>query len=93
MALSQLTGYRLLVRPQGYRPRLDSSAYVQYAKTMHAWAAKLNVLPEVIEYYLWAEAAKSGSPLWPTCQAQHALDFPKERLAGHPGTGHRHWPG
>jgi hypothetical protein len=57
-------------------PRPDSSAYVQYVKTMHAWAAKLNVLPEVIEYYLWAEAAKSGSPLWPTCQAQHALEFP-----------------
>ena len=76
MALSQLTGYRLLVRPESYRPRPDSSAYVQYVKTMHAWAAKLNVLPEVIEYYLWAEAAKSGSPLWPTCQAQHALDFP-----------------
>ena len=76
MALSQLTGYRLLVRPESYRPRPDSSAYVQYVKTMHAWAAKLNVLPEVIEYYLWAEAAKSGSLLWPTCQAQHALDFP-----------------
>lgn len=76
MALSQLTGYRLLVRPQSYRPRPDSSTYVQYVKTMHAWAAKLNVLPEVIEHYLWAEAAKSGSPLWPTCQGQHALDFP-----------------
>jgi hypothetical protein len=76
MALSQLTGYRLFVRPESYRPRPDSSAYVHYVKTMHAWAAKLNVLPEVIEYYLWAEAAKSGSPLWPTCQAQHALDFP-----------------
>jgi hypothetical protein len=61
----------------GYlRPRPDSSAYVQYVNTMHARAAKLNVLPEVIEYYLWAEATKSGSPLWPACQAQHALDFP-----------------
>jgi hypothetical protein len=24
----------------------------------------LDVLPEAIEYYLWAEASKSGSPLW-----------------------------
>jgi hypothetical protein len=76
IALSQMTGYRLLVRPESYRPRPDSGAYLQFVKTMHAWAAKLNVLPEVIEYYLWAEAAKSGSPLWPTCLAQHAIDFP-----------------
>jgi hypothetical protein len=53
MALSQLTGYRLLVRPGSYRPRPDSSAYVRFIKTMHAWAAELKVLPEVIEYYLW----------------------------------------
>ena len=53
MALSQLTGYRLLVRPESYRPRPDSSAYVQYVKTMHAWAAKLNVLPEVIVNGHW----------------------------------------
>jgi hypothetical protein len=69
MALSQVTGYRLLVRPGSYRPRPDSSAYARYVKTMHAWATKLNVLPEVIEYYLWAEAARSDSPLWRTCQA------------------------
>jgi hypothetical protein len=76
MALSQLTGYRLLVRPQSYRPRPDSGAYVHFVKTMHAWAAELKVLPEVIEYYLWTEAAESDSPLWLTCQTQHALDFP-----------------
>jgi hypothetical protein len=50
MALSQVTGHRLLVRPESYRPRPDrNAAYVRY--------------------YLWAEAAKSGSPLWRTCQA------------------------
>jgi hypothetical protein len=76
MALSQLTGYRLLVRPGSYRPRPDSSSYVRFVKAMHAWAAELKVLPETIEHYLWTEAAKSDSPLWPTCQAQHALDFP-----------------
>jgi hypothetical protein len=83
MALSRLTGYRLLVRPESYRPRPDSSAYVQYVKTMHAWAAKLNVLPEVIEYYLWAEAAKSGSPLWPTCAKDSTLWTSREK--GFPG--------
>jgi hypothetical protein len=76
MALSQMTGYRLLVRPGSYRPRPDTGAYVQFVKAMHAWASQLNVLPEVIEYYLWAEAGKSCSPLWTTCMAQHALDFP-----------------
>lgn len=75
-ALAQLTGYRLLVRPADYRPRPDSMAYAQYVRAMHAWASCLGVLPEVIEYYLWDEASKSGSPLWPTCQAQHALNFP-----------------
>jgi len=76
MALSQMTGYRLVVRPESYRPRPDSAAYVQFVKTMHAWAARLNVLPEVIEHYLWAEAGEPGSPLWTTSQSQHALDFP-----------------
>lgn len=76
MALAQLTGYRLLVRPADYRPRPDSSAYVQYVKAVHAWACELKVLPEVIEYYLWDEASKPGSPLWPVCQAQHSLNFP-----------------
>jgi Putative 8-oxoguanine DNA glycosylase OGG-like protein len=75
-ALAQLTGYRLLVRPADYRPRPDSTAYVLYVKAMHAWASQLKVLPEVIEYYLWTEASKRGSPLWPACQAQHALNFP-----------------
>jgi hypothetical protein len=75
-ALAQLTGYRLLVRPADYRPRPDSTAYARYVKTMHAWASQLTVLPEVIEYYLWDEASKPGSPLWPACQAQHALYFP-----------------
>jgi hypothetical protein len=75
-ALAQLTGYRLLVRPADYRPRPDSTAYVLYAKAMHAWASQLKVLPEVIEYYLWNEASKRGSLLWPACQAQHALNFP-----------------
>ena len=63
-ALAQLTGYRLLVRPDDYRPRPDSTAYARYVKTMHTWASKLDVLPEAIEYYLWAEASKRGSPLW-----------------------------
>jgi hypothetical protein len=35
MALAQLTGYRLLVRPADYRPRPDSTAYVQYVRAMH----------------------------------------------------------
>ena len=76
MALAQLTGYRLLVRPEGYRPRPDSSAYARFVATIHAWAAKLGVLPEVIEYYLWAEAATPDSALWAACKAEHALDFP-----------------
>ena len=76
MALAQLTGYRLLVRPANYRPRPDSAAYERYVSAMHAWASALDVLPEAIEYYLWDEADKSGSPLWSTCQAQHALHFP-----------------
>lgn len=71
MALAQLTGYRLLVRPADYRPRPDSTAYVQYVRAMHAWASRLEVLPEVIEYYLWEEASKSGSLLWAACEAQH----------------------
>lgn len=73
-ALAQMAGYRLLVRPEGYRPRPDSGAYAHYVKTMHAWADKLNVLPEVIEYYLWTEAGES--PLWAECTVQHAQDFP-----------------
>jgi hypothetical protein len=73
-ALAQMTGYRLLVRPGGYRPHPDSGAYAHYVKTMHAWADKLNVLPEVIEYYLWTEVGKS--PLWAECAAQHAQAFP-----------------
>jgi hypothetical protein len=75
-ALAQLTGYRLLVRPADYRPRPDSAAYECYVSAIHAWASALDVLPEAIEYYLWDEADKSGSPLWSTCQAQHALHFP-----------------
>ena len=81
-ALAQLTGYRLLVRPADYRPRPDSTAYVQYVKAMHAWASQLNVLatvdvlPEVIEYYLWREGSEPGSSLWAACQAQHNLNFP-----------------
>ena len=75
MALSQVTGYRLLVRPESYRPRPDSEAYARFVKTMHKWAAKLNVLPEAIEYYLWAEAAKPRSALWAARMAQHDLDF------------------
>ena len=47
-----------------------------YVKAMHAWASRLEVLPEAIEYYLWDEANKSGSPLWDVCQKQHGLDFP-----------------
>lgn len=76
MALAQLTGYRLLTRPADYRPRPDSTAYVRYVKAMHAWASRLNVIPEVIEYYLWAEAAKPDSPLWTACRAQHGSEFP-----------------
>jgi hypothetical protein len=74
-ALAQLTGYRLLVRPADYRPRPDSAAYAQYVKTTHAWAYQLKVLPEVIEYYLWNEASRRGSPLWSACQRQHASNF------------------
>ncbi len=36
MALAQMTGYRLLVRPATYRPRPDAEAYVQFVKLMHA---------------------------------------------------------
>ena len=75
-ALAQMTGYRLLVRPAGYRPRADSWAYAQYVKRMHAWADQLNVLPDVIEYYLWSEAGKPGSALWEACRVRHDLDFP-----------------
>jgi hypothetical protein len=76
-ALAQLTGYRLLVRPASYRPRPDSGAYERYVKTMHAWAARLKVLPEVIEYYLWREAAgQRGSRLWEECVDQHARHWP-----------------
>lgn len=71
MALAQMTGYRLLARPSDYRPRPDSNAYAQFVKAMHAWASRLDVLPEVIEYYLWDEASKPGSLLWRACQAQH----------------------
>ena len=76
MALAQLTGYRLLARPTGYRPRPDSTAYVHYVKAMHAWAFRLEVLPEVIEYYLWNEASKSGSLLWEACLALHGQNLP-----------------
>ena len=31
-----------------------------YVKAMHAWATRLEVLPEAIEYYLWDEANKSA---------------------------------
>jgi hypothetical protein len=74
-ALAQLTGYWLLLRPADYRPRPDSAAYAQYVKTTHAWASQLKVLPEVIEYYLWNEASRRGSPLWSACQRQHASNF------------------
>jgi hypothetical protein len=76
MALAQLTGYRLLARPGDYRPRPDSKAYVRFVKAVHAWASRLDVLPEGIEYYLWAEAGKSGSRLWAACQTQHGQNFP-----------------
>ena len=49
-----------------------------YVTAMHAWASRLEVLPEAIEYYLWDEANKSGSPLWDVCQKQHGLDFPRD---------------
>jgi hypothetical protein len=75
-ALAQLSGYRLLVRPDSYRPRADSAAYACYVKTMHAWAASLNVQPEVIEYYLWREADHTGSPLWAACVTQHTRHWP-----------------
>jgi hypothetical protein len=76
MALAQLTGYRLLARSADYRPRPDSTAYMRYVKAMHAWAVPLEVLPEVIEYYLWDEASESGSPLWASCLALHGQNFP-----------------
>jgi hypothetical protein len=75
-ALAQMTGYRLLVRPVGYRARPDSEAYARYVRTMHAWAARLDVRAEVIEYYLWSEAGKRGSQLWAECEAQYTLHFP-----------------
>ena len=65
-----------LVRPADYRPRPDSAAYERYVNAMHAWASALDILPEVIEYYFWDEADKSGSPLWSTCQVQHAQHYP-----------------
>ena len=43
---------------------------------LYAWAAKLYVLPEVIEYYLWSEAGKSGSALREARRVQHDLGFP-----------------
>ncbi len=70
-----MTGYRLLVRPEGYRPRPDSSAYAQYVKTMHAWAAELNVLPEVIEY-LPLGRGRELPTLGKMHSTQHAQDFP-----------------
>ena len=76
MALAQLTGYRLLMRPADYRPRPDSAAYARYVKAMHMWASRLEVLPDVIEYYLWIEASRPGSPLWTACLAQHGQAFP-----------------
>jgi hypothetical protein len=75
-ALAQLTGYRLLVRPADYRPRPDSAAYVRYVEVMHAWASRLKVLPEAIEYYLWDEASKPESPLWAACLTRHGQSFP-----------------
>jgi hypothetical protein len=75
-ALSWMTGYRLLVRPSGYRPRPDSEFYARYVKTMGEWATGLHVLPEVIEYYLWDEATKRSSRLWTECRAQHERDWP-----------------
>ena len=35
---------------------------------------QLNVLPEVIEYYLWTEAGEFS--FWVECTVQHAQDFP-----------------
>jgi hypothetical protein len=75
-ALAQMTGYRLHARPASYRPRPDSEAYAQYVRAMHEWATRLDVRPEVIEYYLWSEAGEPGSPLWAECVAQHTLHFP-----------------
>jgi hypothetical protein len=71
-----MTGYLLLARPADYRPRPDSTAYVRYVKALHAWAFCLEVLPEVIEYYLWAEASGSGSQLWAACLALYGENFP-----------------
>jgi len=76
MALSWMTGYRLLARPASYRPRPDSGAYARYVERMHAWAGELDVAAEVIEYYLWAEARESASQLWAECEKQHGGDFP-----------------
>jgi hypothetical protein len=75
-ALAQLTSYRQLVRPASYRPCPDCEAYAWYVTTMHAWAARLNVLPEVIEYYLWREAGKRSSRLWAECVDQHKRHWP-----------------
>lgn len=76
MALSQMTSYRLLLRPADYRPRPDSEAYARFVSAMHAWATRLNVLPEVIEYYLWREVGNSASSLWKACKAQYLINFP-----------------
>jgi 8-oxoguanine DNA glycosylase-like protein len=76
MGLAQMTGYRLLLRPADYRPRPDSIAYMQYVKAMHAWASQLKVIPEVIEYYLWSEGSRPGSPLWTACEVKHSACFP-----------------
>lgn len=65
-----------LPRPELPRKRPSRTAYVRYVKAMHAWASRLNVVPEVIEYYFWAEAAKPDSPLWTACRAQHDPEFP-----------------
>jgi hypothetical protein len=46
IALAQLTGFRLLVRPSGHRPLPDSEAYGLYVDYVHAWAANLGVQPE-----------------------------------------------
>ncbi|MGD0639043.1 MAG: hypothetical protein ABSA72_13495 [Nitrososphaerales archaeon] len=81
VALAQMTGYRLLARPSSYRPRPDSEAYARFVKTMHKWAAKLNVSPEVIEYYLWDKGSRNPSALWKACVDQNDFDFPRSWLS------------
>lgn len=76
MALAQMTGYRMAVRPESYRPRPDPEAYARFVTMMHAWADRLDVTAEVIEYYLWTEAGKPDSALWKACMTQRDLDFP-----------------